>query len=518
VRVTTVDIPVQANALREPGKASFELAPLRQEEQPAPTRGVYAGRGKGLKASEVSSSCADTAKGALWFCANDKWFAGENREAELTHPGSGPGKALRGTDLGASVRFGPRRATYFYMGDSFGRMARGTCGLERHQDFCNDAVLVAELDTTSHPEQGVPAKLAMSDSNAQGEDGFVPIVIDGINGRNPLPLCRQSGKKPSFGPPCLGIFNTPTGALSTWLTSAALLGKSDEAQEVVLMWFATAQAMFDEPKGRTLAASWLVVSTDGVSFRKLLDAPFSREKFINVSPVLLTVEHRRRLCDRGVGSPLCHASLKAQGDIALLFGAGQRYRKSPLYLAALDLSTMKTRYYSGESNQPWAVDESSAAPVIGTLDPRPVDQFGELSVGLVPAQQCPADVRNQCEDTLVLLANQAGFIRYRTAPLAQPSSWSAQRKSSGIGYGPYIIEALTKVDKSPKGGLELVLYHLVSSWDGKPLKTKKRNPYGVFTRRLLIVGDETCGDDDLSATDCLTHPPLWPANGSARAH
>jgi hypothetical protein len=471
---------------------------------------VYLKRGKGLGAREVSSSCADRAQGVLWFCAQDRWFAGENRAAQLTHPGTGPNQALRGTDLGASVRFGPKDATYFYMGDSFGKIAEGACGAKPAPDFCNDAVLVGELEGLPHPERGVPVEIAMAQSNGGGPSGFAPIIIDGVNGAKPLPLCRVIGKKPVAGPPCLGKFNTPTGAVSARLSGSTLGTDGSESVAVVLMWFATAQALFDEQSGQTLASSWLAVSTDGLTFRKLLDRPFSREKFINVAPVLVTSEQRRRVCVSDPAGPLCHASLEAKGDIALLFGAGQRYRKSPLFLAALDLTDLATRYYTGDENRPWGTDERSAAPIIGTASPKPIERFGELSVTLIPKQACPADVREGCEDTLVLLANQAGFVRYRTALLTRPATWSSQRKSSGVGYGPYVIEALTRVEKRPNGKLELALYHLLSSWDGKPLKSKERNPYGVFSRRLLLVGAENCGDDDLTTADCLTHPPVWP--------
>ena len=188
-------------------------------------------------------------------------------------------------------------------------------------------------------------------------------------------------------------------------------------------------------------------------------------------------------------------------------------------MAALELATFEVRYMS---RQGWSNREADAWPVVGKLPESkdakvPVeDRFGEIAVEIIPAEACPEDASG-CQDTVVLLATQAGFVRYRTLPLAElgPAedsrrpSWIKGARTSANGYGPYIVDRYTKVERSAKGGHELVLYHLVSSWDGLELKRRDRNPYGVFTRRLLLIDEDTCAVNGKIPV-CKEVPPPWP--------
>jgi hypothetical protein len=269
-----------------------------------------------------------------------------------------------------------------------------------------------------------------------------------------------------------------------------------------------------------------------VQFEKLQQKPFSRDKFIEVAPVLVPEQTRENLCQRTPQSPLCNQALGAKGDLVLLFGTGEKYRESPVYLGVMRLADFRVLYYHFDSQtgiESWVDEEGRASPIIGKRLNRSLaakvltkrvstEVFGELSAKLVPADACPASSRSVCEDTIVLLSNQATAIHYRTAPLAYPgskmgqqkkSAWSKPRRTSAVGYGPYIMDAYTSIQPGPQG-MELKMYHVVSAWDGRKLKNPKRNPYGVFTRRLMLVDESSCDATIRELPKCKHRAPPWP--------
>jgi hypothetical protein len=137
----------------------------------------------------------------------------------------------------------------------------------------------------------------------------------------------------------------------------------------------------------------------------------------------------------------------------------------------------------------------------------------------VKADACPAEARDRCADTLVLLASQKGLVRYRTAPLAFPGlraedpsshAWSASRRTSGRGYAPFVFDGFTRVAPGAGGGLELVMYHTISAWNGREPGAPDRTPYGVFTHRLQLIDEASCGKGDEDGILCGEIPPPWP--------
>jgi hypothetical protein len=338
-------------------------------------------------------------------------------------------------------------------------------------------------------------------------------VIPGINGADPLPACPIAQRR--GGAPCLGPFNVPTGAAAVRLRAALLPGAEAGAAgdiDAVLLFYGTA---ITRPEKR----SWLAVSTDGFHFSKLFDSPFSNDRFIQVAPVPLAAEEIAALCAVSPDSPLCDREFDLRGGAVLLFGDGEwTYRGGRLYLAVLRLEDLAVRYYRrhpGTGSESWVEGEGAATPIIED-ELGEFERFGELAVALVRREACPPEVRDRCADTLVLLANQDGLVRYRTAPLASPGhGWSASYPTSGRGYGPYVLDAFTRVAPAAGGGLELVLYHLLSAWNGRPAGAPDRAPYGVFTRRLELLDETSCHKEDDGELLCGDLqfgelPPPWP--------
>jgi hypothetical protein len=475
-----------------------------------PVRGNVYWTGSGADRTLVSRSCGEDDN--LWFCARDRWLVGENRRAGIDHPARRSDALLVAADLGIPVIFGADAKTIIYLGDSAGRPTRNGCGSIHPRVDCNDAMLVVDPGDAD-PADGLSTQVVSRLAPDGGITGFVPLLVPGVNGRDALRPCDgRAGRK--GGPACLGAFNVPTGAAAVRLKSSLVPGAPKDAAgetDAVVMFFATAIT-------RGEATSWLAVSTDGYFFARLSAEPFSRDRFIQVAPVALRADARRALCAATPESPLCDASLGIGGDALLLFGDGETYRESRLYLAVLGLDDLRVRYYRvdpGTGRETWVSEEGAATPIVSDAG---AGRFGELSVSLVGKEACPADARASCADALVLLSNDNGIVRYRTAALAFPgargssggSAWSAERKTSGQGYGPYAIGRYTRVERGARGGLELVLYHTISSWNGRAAKAPDRAPYGVFTRRLMLLDDATCRSGAAGGPLCDELPPPWP--------
>ncbi|MDD5307933.1 MAG: hypothetical protein PHU25_11485 [Deltaproteobacteria bacterium] len=497
------------------GAASTGIALVPLSSGPAPVRGSAYTVGKGLRRILVAGSCGDDER--LWYCAHDRWLVGENRRQTIEFPDPGPDNLLAATDLGMSVRFGPEGRTIVYLGDSAGRPSRAGCGTSHPLLSCNDAILVAE-PADRDPDDGVSASVAVEETG-QGRQGFVPLVIPGINGEDPLPQCPMS----EFGSraPCLGRFNVPTGVaavrMPASLVPGAVAGPHDT--DAVILWYGTSIARAQE-------ASWLAVSADGFRFRLVRDRPFSRDRFIQVAPVLVRAAQREAACRAEPTSPLCDKALGLTGDALLLIGTGETYRKGRLFLGLLRLSDLAAFYYRADPAthaESWSRNEADATPIIDAGVPEGGKAgaeagFSEISARLVGKDACPAAARERCEDTIVLLASQGGLVRYRTAPLAFPGArgpsgrdkgWSAPLRSNGTGYGPYILDAYTRVEESG-GGLRLVMYHTISAWNGLKANDPARTPYGVFTHRLMLLDEPTCRVDDRGEPHCSVIPPPWP--------
>ncbi|MCU0663467.1 MAG: hypothetical protein MUC50_14215 [Myxococcota bacterium] len=493
-------------------------------------RDVRGGAYLDVNGNQVSSSCASD-RDSLWFCAEDIWLAGENRHESVYVPEDGG--FLGGTDLGYSVRLGKTGRTFLYMGDSFGTADTSACGAARPERFCNDAILTVDGPSSrGHLGEGVPrdqnasngieVALALGTKDSGEARGFWPLVVDGINGRDPLPLCEETN---GDDVPCLGKFSVPTGAVAASLPTAHLpQSRGDELgdSDVVLLLYGAAIAATQEETrtgGRRRASSFLTVSTDGLRFSLLGEGPFSRDKFIIAAMVLLPREVRRRACLDDEKSPLCQAALGLEGDAVLMLGAGQPMRRSPLHLALMRLSDLRVFYYRFDENtgvEAWSTEEGDATPVIDA-------QFGEVGLSLVTKEMCPPSARNRCKDRLLLLANQGAGVTLRHAPLSRPGarartsalepSWSRPMRTSAAGYGPFVIDDFTRVVEDREGHLNLEAYHVISSWDGKGMCQPNRNPYGVFTRPLKLIDTSTCqplGDGKrlFSCQDALLPWPL----------
>jgi hypothetical protein len=496
----------------EPGKPLVPAAPGVALEPlssgPAPVRGSAYYVGRGLRRVLVTGSCADDEK--LWYCAHDRWLVGENRRQAIEFPAPGPDNLLAATDLGMSVRFGPEGRTIIYLGDSAGRPSRDGCGTAHPLLSCNDAILVADPKDRD-PDDGVSTSVAVVERG--GKEGFLPLVIPGINGEDALPQCNKAFG--GGGAPCLGKFNVPTGAAAVRLPASLVPGATagpDADTDAVVLWYGTAIAVEQE-------ASFLAVSADGFHFRLVRAAPFSRDRFIQVAPVLVKAAEREAACRATPASPLCEKSLGLTGDALLLFGTGETYRKGRLFLGLLRLADLTAFYYRSDpatGAESWSRNEADATPIIdaGVAEGGKLGSevgFSEISARLVGRDACPAAARERCADTLVLVANQAGSVRYRTAPLALPGKgWSAPLRSNGTGYGPYILDAYTRIEEAPGGSLQLVLYHTVSAWNGLKADEDGRTPYGVFTHRLMLLDEATCRKDDRGEPHCSVVPPPWP--------
>ncbi|MCP4599152.1 MAG: hypothetical protein GY847_01215 [Proteobacteria bacterium] len=510
---------------------------------PTPRRGAYyLAHRRG-----VSRTCTGGSD-PLWFCAEDRWLAGEHRDAAISYPGDGADGMLTGTDLGRSVRLGNTGRTFFYMGDSFGEPDQVVCGAANPRFSCNDAVLVVDGPSSPEPaDDGVPRDTDASDGirvavavghGSGGErHGFWPVVIPGVNGEDALPLCAE---EPEDDSPCLGKFSVPTGAVSVRLP-ASLIPNAPRGVvgdvDVVLLFYGTATAIQKDARNegaRFRGSSFLAASTDGLHFELIGNNPFSRGKFLIVATAPLSQTLRERTCAEDPVSPLCDAALGLDGDAVLLFGVGQPPRRSPLHLGILRLSDLAVFYYHFDpqtGRESWSSEEEMATPIIEVTEiHRPgkkqrkdlTTMFGETQATIVPKEACPPTERARCSDTLLLLANQGFGVFLRSAPLSRPgarsaasaevSSWSRAVRTSAAGYGPFFIDDFTLIHRTADGELELEMYHTVSGWDGKGFRDSRRNPYGVFTRRLRLLDEENCipSRDGSGIPICKDFLPPWP--------
>jgi hypothetical protein len=507
--------------------------------------------------------CGDSSD-TTW-CEDDLWFAGRNRriaseddygsDDENINVAAGGfyswvtpelGSYLRGTDLGVSVQLGNGNV-YFYMGDTsdasamfdfdpdaevrfWGTPSTQDC-LDDGRFACDDPILVSAATSTAHydvaPEDGIDAQLYeqwfIGDSDLSDPvltTGFKPVLIPGVNmaeseaGIPPLPYC---GSLPV--PPCLGNFTTPVGAASVAINFEFEDGFIQNIP-IIALWYSTATAL-SSTAGRSYGTSYLAFSLDGVNFGGLPGVPlsepygmFSQEKFLNVSPVTVTSTELFAMCadpatDDSILCDLPHLAnpLAMSDNVMLVYGAGQRYRCSPLYLAVVSFPHMIVAYYHRNSvgDVSWVTSEGSATPVSPLVESDydahcaytgtapnlkwayadtsyPDDRkfaFGELSVALVRGAT-PAT------SYLVMLSNHEGeaSVQYRAASLVEPDVWTDPEATTARGYGPYIVAPYTRVDSATN---DLIMYHFISAWNGYtegPIGNGE--PYGVYSRQVVL--------------------------------
>lgn len=433
---------------------------------------------------------------------------------------------ILGTDLGISVHFGVGDRDIIYFGDTLiperrdfkhgpEFYLRHNCAYKPHF-LCDDAYGFTSDDDPSDgidlAVQGTEwAHLNRRDKIAGWVRGFDSIRLLGIN----APDETGDLKSDEEGDDLFGEFNAPSGAMPIQAyvdptTSQFLFfeygrknfGSSQDlykTQNGVLMFFATANNVYDKKK------NWLGCSSDLVTFRSCAYPResevtlFSQDKFIHISPVPFSTQQIEDVCVLEPASILCNlrahltTSEAESRPGALLFGNGKHYRCSPLYLAYLELSTGSVWYYSAASRDGWSDAESQATAVIApnTPDYNPDDRntcpyysdtpsderstslFGEVSVKLF-------------ENRLIMLSNhfqEAGgdtFVRvyYRTAPLAEPQSWTEPQATEAVGYGPFILDRYTSVS-----GSRLIVYHLLSTWNPS---FSPEEPYSVVSTQLTL--------------------------------
>jgi len=419
-------------------------------------------------------------------CRENKWFIGQNLEDTnklLYYTTHTPNlkHIIVGSDLGISVWM-KRDYTILYMGDTVGDASSVNC---QYPKYCNDAIML--LTDDGDPKNGVDARILVDQDDPSK---FRPIIIPGINEEG------SSLHQGAFGP-----FNVPTGAADGFTISGD--SSNPKLTYQLYLWYATA---VETDRSR----SFLTCSDEGVEFHACpvpfwhpaIPRPvwyFSKDKFINVSPVTFLSEWWEEIDENG-SCALCtlkpHLIQEWYGysEGMLIFGSGGGprndngvdggYRESPLYLAYLELQTMRTWFYTGND---WSIFEVLAEPIIsyhGNDHPKRY-WFGELSVKLIPD--------DDFEDMhLVMLSNHqmswdlGGYVYYRTAKLSKPETWTTPMITCAVGYGPYIMDQFTNVkDGNPD---RLMLYHTISAWNGNhPERT--REPYGIFTTQLRLRTD-----------------------------
>ncbi|MCP4603195.1 MAG: DUF4185 domain-containing protein [Proteobacteria bacterium] len=423
----------------------------------------------------------------------ERWFLGQHRNINsLKAPALGT--LVKGTDLGISVFF--KDKTIFYLGDTSGTFSTKRCDQDLKGN-CNDAIAVS-YDTNW--SDGVDVYLVTEQQD--GEMKFLPQAIPGVHSSRTKAITR-------FGP-----YSTPTGA--------AVISRKDEfkkASSSVVMWYATYSKAPADKLNRK--ASWVGCSPNGFDFQSCYPTgqgnsmvPFSRDKFIQVSPVPISSKDFELVCSSNPDSILCNLPEDASRNGGLLlFGNGERYRCSSLYLGFIPLNDIGTLhkvrgeqrpfvYYFAKNNN-WSFEENEASPIIEIDEnrcinmkttksplwcysssagdkckkgPARISAFGELSVALVRKGLAQGEA-----PYLVMLSNHGGLpVMYRAASLISPHRWGRPRKTRAAGYGPYIIEKSISVSDGA-----LHLYYVISVWKGP----KSLTPYGVYTRPLLLVED-----------------------------
>ena len=334
--------------------------------------------------------------------------------------------SVQGTDLGSSLVHEGR--TYFFFGD--------TVGLSFGSLFGADSIA---FTTDIDPDNCLSLQFVASASGL-----FRPTLVPGVS---------------------LGSFEVPTGGFS--------------ANGSMYVFFTTDHTSF-----KTMGRSLLAQSTNHArNFTHLDD--FSRDKFINVAPVVV---------ENGAIPGLPESS----GKGVLLWGSGV-YRLSDPYLAYVPLNRVEDqnsfRYYAGlneNGTTRWSTMEAEAIPLFNQ------GCLGELSVAWNPylhkwlmLYNCrsPRGINFRVADSpwgpwsapQVLFNGwrDEGYCHFMHASWL--SRWCDTVNDFGRGftwggaYGPYMLPAFFKGDKNTS-----TIYYVMSTW----------NPYQVvLMKSTLIIED-----------------------------
>ena len=430
-------------------------------------------------------------------CSENKWYLGANiKEDGFSIYTPGLEHIIKGVDLGISIQI-PQGHTIMYMGDTWGYPSPEGC---LYPGKCNDAI--TRIVDTDGPQNGVDARILVDD---QDPSKFRPLLVPAVNTEHPF--------GPSVDEDDFGKFNVPTGAAVGYT-----IGSPPFAHHTVYLWYTTAMTT-------NKAQSYLTCSEDGIYFSPCVapdwypvdPAPviyFSSDRFINVSPIQFD-HHWWNEIDGNGSCALCKLKPHLQTYVwfnyspgMLLFGAaggpqewdGQEggYRKSPLYLAYMELQSLKVWYYTGDD---WSRSEGDVVPIISPVgqDQEKPFLFGELSVQLVEGDDFD-------DSYLVMLSNhELRRVYYRTASLVEPENWSPPQMTCAVGYGPYIMHEFTEIKEGNPD--RLILYHTISAWNGDQLP-QYQEPYGVFTTKLRLMQHIVLRNFDDYV--CTNLAPAWP--------
>ncbi|MCP4679384.1 MAG: ThuA domain-containing protein [Deltaproteobacteria bacterium] len=509
-------------------------------------------------------------------CNNERLFLGQNyvETAAVGERYTTPnlGHMIVGSDLGVSAKY--KNKLFFYMGDTWGCAAIGECisskwtvkgtrnrfcslaenqsdkactdpwGTWNHHDSwllsarkkpCDDAIVWSDLDQDGELardlSEGIDIKVPKRFYFGSFSNWFRPLIMEGVNDTN-----ADDGN--------VGMFNVPTGV-------GVLRHKEDDTdKDRMFLWYGTV--------GISRNHSFLSCSDNGLDFRPCDQFDYKKPekfsphdgtvpKFIQVSPVAITWEEIRSACDADSESILCDLDKYEQEssykEAFLLFGAGEQYRCSQLYLAFMYINRQGTDDLNDDKvvvsylkNTTWVSSEADAEPIIPFTSgecrtdfvngmptiyhsTQPKDAFGEFSVKKVYKGDTPHLIMlsnhnvsiGGCEIDLSDCA-VGDYVQFRTATLAIPENWSSPEDTAADGYGPYFIDGFV-FSNSDSG--EIDAYHLISTWKGG--KTFPNNhslaqedcynldlseltdysgdddmgfyqdePYGVFSRPLLL--------------------------------
>jgi hypothetical protein len=349
--------------------------------------------------------------------------------------------ALEGTDLGSSFFDGER--IWFLFGDTWPDRTRVDGSL-------NDSIAwTTELRPAATPELH---------------------FVGGAGAWSPI---RFAG-----GDVTTGVFAVPTGGFSAE-SGTYVFFTTDHTDDVVMGRSVLGRAAPAQPGGRAFADP-----TDLTHVYDVSDLAH-HGRFINVAPVV---------------RPGGHPGLPFAGGAVLMWGSG-RYRRSPVYLAAMPLNDVERHeswwYWSGgTANAPtWSRSEADAARLWRTLqtkvDEPPRDEVGELSVAwIAPLRRWLMTYTSEVRNAIAFRTAvnpwgpwSADRILYEAAgPLGfgelMHRGWSnggvtgtdalydrGRGEEGGGAYGGYIVDAYTR----SAGARTAEVFFALSTW----------NPYQV---------------------------------------
>ena len=273
------------------------------------------------------------------------WMLGEHETAPFDWYNPAYGTYITGADLGVSARYWG--TTYFYMGDTWtsGFPGRAGCDQVTGVGFaeCDDAMLYLKVGEDD-PTDGVDVTLL---HDTVDSSRFRSTAIDGVHRNFDHEVWADWDG--NYEHVVNEDFSVPTGAVSydvpvtvfvpVWMEYPAY-NKTFYIKRVQL-WYATqvTRSAVDDPSDTRAGKSWVGCSNNGKDFNNCYDfvngneidfAYFSKEKFMQVAPVRVSAA---TVAAMDPAPPKENPS--PEGGF-LLYGTGQPYRTSGLYLAYVD--------------------------------------------------------------------------------------------------------------------------------------------------------------------------------------